>query len=74
MRLSEFNFPFDESLIADHPVSPRDRARLLVVPRKGAPAFQHSRVHDLPNLLRSDDVIVLNDTKVMPARLHGTKQ
>ncbi len=74
MRLSEFNFPFDESLIADHPVSPRDRARLLVVPRNGEPAFQHARVHDLPNLLRSDDVVVLNDTKVMSARLHGTKQ
>ncbi len=74
MRLSEFNFPFDESLIADHPVSPRDHARLLVVPRKRDPAFQHARVHDLPNLLRSDDVVVLNDTKVMPARLSGTKQ
>ena len=74
MRLSEFDFPFDESLIAAHPVSPRDHARLLVVPRKGDPAFQHARVKDLPNLLRSDDVVVLNDTKVMPARLHGTKR
>ncbi len=74
MRLSEFNFPFDESLIADHPVSPRDHARLLVVPRKRDAAFQHTRVHDLPNLLRSDDVVVLNNTKVMPARLSGTKQ
>ena len=74
MRLSEFDFPFDESLIADYPVSPRDHARLLVVPRKGAPAFQHARVNDLPNLLRSDDVVVLNDTKVIPARLHGTKR
>ena len=74
MRLSEFDFPFDESLIADYPVSPRDHARLLVVPRKGEPAFQHARVKDLPNLLRSDDVVVLNDTKVIPARLHGTKR
>ncbi|MYC28240.1 MAG: tRNA preQ1(34) S-adenosylmethionine ribosyltransferase-isomerase QueA [Nitrospira sp. SB0662_bin_26] len=74
MRLSEFDFPFDESLIADYPVSPRDHARLLVVPRKGEPAFQHARVKDLPNLLRPDDVVVLNDTKVIPARLHGTKR
>ncbi len=74
MRLSEFDFPFDESLIADYPVSPRDHARLLVVPRKGEPAFQHAWMKDLPNLLRSDDVVVLNDTKVMPARLHGTKR
>ena len=74
MRLSEFDFPFDESLIADYPVSPRDHARLLVVPRQGEPAFQHAWMKDLPSLLRSDDVVVLNDTKVMPARLHGTKR
>lgn len=74
MRLSEFNFPFDESLIADHPVSPRDHARLLVVPRKGGPVFQHAKVKDLPDLLQAGDVVVLNDTKVMPARLHGTKR
>ena len=74
MRLFEFDFPFDESLIADYPVSPRDHARLLVVPRKGDPVFQHARMKDLPNLLRSDDVVVLNDTKVIPAKLHGTKR
>ncbi len=74
MRLSEFDFPFDDSLIADHPVSPRDHARLMVVPRDRDAAVQHARVKDLPNLLRSDDVVVLNDTKVLPARLHGTKR
>ena len=74
MRLSEFDFPFDESLIAEHPVSPRDHARLLVVPRKGSPVCQHAQVKDLPDLLRAGDVVVLNDTKVIPARLHGTKQ
>lgn len=74
MRLSEFDFPFDESLIADHPVSPRDHARLLVVPRKGAPACQHALVKDLPDLLQAGDVVVLNDTKVIPARLHGMKR
>ena len=74
MRLSEFDFPFDESLIADHPVSPRDHARLLVVPRKQEPVFQHARVNDLPDLLQAGDVVVLNDTKVIPARLHGIKQ
>ena len=74
MQLSEFDFPFDESLIAGHPVSPRDHARLLVVPRKGAPACQHALVKDLPDLLQAGDVVVVNDTKVIPARLHGTKQ
>ncbi len=74
MRLSEFDFPFDESLIADHPVSPRDHARLLIVPRKGAPGCRHARVRDLPDLLKAGDVMVLNDTRVIPARLRGTKQ
>lgn len=74
MQLSEFDFPFDESLIADRPVSPRDHARLLVVPRKGESVFQHALVRDLPDLLQAGDVVVLNDTKVMPARLHATKR
>ena len=74
MQLSEFDFPFDESLIADHPVSPRDLARLLVVPRKGETVFHHARMKDLPDLLQAGDVVVLNDTKVMPARLHATKR
>ncbi len=74
MQLSAFDFPFDESLIADAPVSPRDQARLLVVPRTRDAAFRHARVKDLPTLLRPGDVVVLNDTKVFPARLHGVKQ
>lgn len=74
MQLSEFDFPFDETLIADHPVSPRDHARMLVVPRKREPVFQHAQVKDLPDLLQAGDVVVLNDTKVIPARLYGTKQ
>ncbi len=73
MRLSAFDFPFDESLIAGSPVSPRDHARLLVVPRTGASALHHARVKDLPALLRPGDVVVLNDTKVLPARLRGVK-
>ena len=73
MQLSAFDFPFDESLIAGYPVSPRDQARLLVVPRKRESAFQHARVKDLPHLLRPGDVVVLNDTKVIPARLYGVK-
>ncbi len=74
MRLSAFDFPFDDSLIADYPVAPRDHARLLVVSKTREPAFRHARIYDLPNILRPGDVLVLNDTKVMPARLHGTKQ
>ena len=74
MRLSDFDFPFDESLIAPYPVNPRDHARLLIVPRNRDEAFRHAQVKDLPTLLRSGDVVVLNDTKVVPARLSGMKR
>ncbi len=73
MLLSEFDFSFDPSLIADHPIEPRDQARLLVVP-KGGGACTHRHVADLPEFLNAKDLIVVNDTKVLPARLSGRKQ
>jgi S-adenosylmethionine:tRNA ribosyltransferase-isomerase len=72
MLLTEFDFPFDPSLIADHPVEPRDQARMLVLPRGGVCA--HRRVADLPQWLKAGDLLVVNDTKVLPARLNGRKQ
>lgn len=72
MYLSDFDVPFDETLIAEYPISPRDHARLLVVPKNDGP-FRHHQVRDLPSLLTPGDVLVLNDTKVIPARLRGTK-
>lgn len=50
MLLSEFDFPFDPVLVADHPVIPRDRARLLVLDRQGGERV-HRQVADLPSLL-----------------------
>ncbi len=73
MLLSEFDFPFDPTLIADRPVEPRDQARLLVVSRGGG-ACSHHRVADLPALLKPGDLLVVNDTKVLPARLIGRKR
>jgi S-adenosylmethionine:tRNA ribosyltransferase-isomerase len=73
MQLSDFDFPFDPELIADRPAEPRDRARLLVVPRYGG-GCTHHHIADLPMLLRSNDLIVVNDTKVMPVRLSGRKR
>jgi S-adenosylmethionine:tRNA ribosyltransferase-isomerase len=73
MRLDEFDFPFDPRLIADHPVEPRDRARMLVVPRGGGPRT-HRHVTDLPDLLDPGDLVVVNDTKVVPAALAGRKR
>jgi S-adenosylmethionine:tRNA ribosyltransferase-isomerase len=71
MRVSEFDFDLPENLIALHPAEPRDSARLLVV-RPGEPlADQH--VPDLRTLLRPGDVLVVNDTRVLPAELRGVR-
>ena len=73
MRLEDFDYPFDESLIAQHPVEPRDRARLLVVDRRTG-ALAHHRFDELPTLLHPNDLLVLNDTQVIPARLPARKR
>ena len=73
MQLSEFDFPFAPSLVALQPVSPRDRARLLLVDRVRK-QFAHQHVADLPGLLRPGDLLVVNDTKVMAARVPGIKK
>jgi S-adenosylmethionine:tRNA ribosyltransferase-isomerase len=70
MLLSDFDFPFDPSLIAAHPEIPRDRARLLVLDRATG-HISHHLVADLPELLKSGDLVVANDTKVLPARVGG---
>jgi len=70
LLLSDFDFELPEARIAAHPVSPRDAARLLHV-SGGALGDHH--VFDLPDLLREGDVLVMNDTKVVPARLLGLR-
>ncbi|MEQ8265568.1 MAG: tRNA preQ1(34) S-adenosylmethionine ribosyltransferase-isomerase QueA [Parvibaculum sp.] len=72
MRVSDFDFDLPEELIALRPARPRDSARLLVIgPEKNALAGQS--VSDLPSYLREGDILVFNDTKVIPARLFGTR-
>uniref|UniRef100_UPI004047064D tRNA preQ1(34) S-adenosylmethionine ribosyltransferase-isomerase QueA n=1 Tax=Yoonia sp. TaxID=2212373 RepID=UPI004047064D len=70
MKLSDFDFDLPEDLIAVRPAKPRTAAKLLVV--QGDEISDH-RVADLPDLLRRGDVLVLNDTKVIPARLFGLR-
>lgn len=72
MRISDFTFDLPEELIAQEPVAPRDRSRLLVLPAAGAP--EHRTFSDLPALLAPGDLLVFNDTRVIPARLLGRKQ
>jgi S-adenosylmethionine:tRNA ribosyltransferase-isomerase len=71
MRTDLFDFELPPGRIALRPASPRDTARLLVV--RGAAAFEDRSVRDLPALLNRGDQIVVNDTKVIPATLHGRR-
>ena len=73
MQLSEFDFPFDASLIATHPSLPRDHARLLVL-RRVDRSLAHRRVEELPELLHPGDLLVVNNTKVLAARVAGQKR
>jgi S-adenosylmethionine:tRNA ribosyltransferase-isomerase len=71
MRLADFDFELPRALIADRPARPRDAARLLRVPAAGG--FEDRTIRDLPALLRPGDLLVLNDTRVIPARLKGRR-
>ena len=73
MNVSEFDFNLPESLIAQHPVEPRDTSRLMVVNRDHE-TIDHHRFRDLVPLLKSGDVLVVNNTRVIPARLIGVKE
>ena len=70
MRVDEFDFDLPPDRIAQRPASPRDSARLLHVGRAG---LADRTVHDLPALLEPGDLLVFNDTKVIPARLSGLR-
>jgi S-adenosylmethionine:tRNA ribosyltransferase-isomerase len=82
MKLSTFDYALPEELVAQEPVSPRDASRLLVLPAprqaqdglSGDAAPEHRTFTDLPELLAPGDLLVLNDTRVIPARLEGRKE
>ena len=71
MRVDLFDFALPQDNIALRPVDPKDSAKLLSVDSDGS--CLDYQVHDLPNLLRSGDVLVFNDTKVIPAQLEGRR-
>ena len=73
MRTDLFDFELPADRIALRPASPRDAARLLVVQPGAGPELEDHAVRDLPDLLRPGDQIVVNDTKVIPAALHGRR-
>jgi len=73
MNLAEFNYELPESLIAAFPSREREASRLLVI-RRGSGGIEHSVFAELGKFLDAGDLLVLNDTKVFPARLRGTKE
>ena len=68
-----FDYELPDALIAQHPAARRDDARLMVL-RRDSGTIEHHHFRDLPNLLNSGDLLVLNDTKVIPARLIGRRE
>ena len=73
MKKSDFYYDLPEELIAQHPVTPRDSSRMMCLGRTTG-AIGHAHFYDLPDKLREGDCLVMNDTRVMPARLFGTKR
>lgn len=73
LDLSQYDYHLPETLIANMPASPRDHSRLLVLDRVHQ-TISHKHFFDLPELLTPNDVLVLNQTKVIPARLYGHKE
>lgn len=73
MKLSNFNFDLPEELLAEYPAPNRDEARLMVLNREKQ-TIEHKMFKDLINYFEEDDVLVLNNTKVFPARLYGNKE
>ena len=73
MKLSEFDFELPEELIAQHPVEKRDTSRLMVVNRENG-NIEHRHFYDILDYLKPGDVLVRNNTKVIPARLFGIKE
>src|SRR3989339_1341110 len=72
-RLSSYDYNLPVGLIAQKPASSRDSARLMIV-NKATEGISHRRFFDLPELLSRGDVLVFNDSKVIPARLLGRKE
>jgi len=73
MLTSEFNFNLPKNLIAQSPAKPRDHARLLILDKKSGDT-EHRKFYDIVDYLEKNDTLVLNNSKVIPARLHGTKK
>lgn len=73
MKIADFDFELPEELIAQHPSDKRDESRLLVL-HKNTGQIEHRHFYDIIDYLKPGDVLVRNNSKVIPARLHGVKE
>ena len=73
MKTSDFYYDLPQGLIAQTPVEPRDSSRLLVYDR-ASKTIEHKHFYDIADYLRKGDVLVVNNTKVLPARIYGSKE
>lgn len=73
LRTTDFDFQLPVERIAQEPVEPRDAARLLVRDSANGGELRHGQVKDLPDFLRAGDLLVVNDTRVLPARVIGRR-
>jgi S-adenosylmethionine:tRNA ribosyltransferase-isomerase len=73
MKLSQFKFNLPRDLVADYPAKNRDESRLMVIDRQTG-KIEHKMFKDILNYFDDGDVMILNDTKVFPARLYGNKE
>ncbi|MDP4865509.1 MAG: S-adenosylmethionine:tRNA ribosyltransferase-isomerase, partial [Crocinitomicaceae bacterium] len=73
MKLSEFSFDLPNELIAEYPSENRDEARLMVINREKN-TIEHKLFKDIVNYFSEGDVMIMNNTKVFPARMYGNKE
>ena len=73
LQVADYRYELPKELIAQQPLADRDAARLLVLDRPSG-AIDHQQVRDLPALLRRGDLLILNQSRVVPARLFGFRQ
>jgi S-adenosylmethionine:tRNA ribosyltransferase-isomerase len=71
MKLSQFDYQLPKEMIAQHPVEPRDSSRLMVLNGNG---IEHKKFSDLPGLLHPGDLLIMNNSRVIPARIYGTRE
>ena len=73
MKVEDFNYNLPEELIAQTPLKNRTESKLLVVDKKTG-ELNHHHFYDIYDMIDSNDVLVLNDTKVLPSRIYGRKE